>query len=204
MRSRPSACPGPVIAATADARRRVLAAPVLARHRRPVHEISADHVDRDAVGFAGGRAVLHADARRAARQGRAVPHDERAARRRALYAHGAARAAPSWRRRSRSRSFLLIAVQIAYGKFGRGVEFFPKVEPDYRPGHRAWRAAISRLTRRTALVREVEQRVLASEGLKTVYTRIGEQPRGIERTHRRHHRRHPVRVRRLADAAVRA
>ena len=26
---------------------------------------------------------------------------------------------------------LLIGVQMAYGKFGRGVEFFPKVEPDY-------------------------------------------------------------------------
>ena len=25
----------------------------------------------------------------------------------------------------------MIAVQTAYGKFGRGVEFFPNVEPDY-------------------------------------------------------------------------
>src|SRR5262249_2201257 len=28
-------------------------------------------------------------------------------------------------------AFLLVAVQMAYGKFGRGVEFFPSVEPDY-------------------------------------------------------------------------
>src|SRR5215468_6009274 len=28
-------------------------------------------------------------------------------------------------------ALLLVAVQVAYGKFGRGVEFFPKVEPDY-------------------------------------------------------------------------
>ena len=50
-----------------DARRRVLAAPVLARHGRRVHEVHADHADRDTVGVACGRAVLHADARRAAR-----------------------------------------------------------------------------------------------------------------------------------------
>ena len=54
-----------------DPRRRVLAAAVLAGRGRRVHEISADHADRDAVGVAGGGAVLHADARRAARQGRA-------------------------------------------------------------------------------------------------------------------------------------
>src|SRR5262249_32204586 len=28
-------------------------------------------------------------------------------------------------------AFLLVAVQMAYGKLGRGVEFFPSVEPDY-------------------------------------------------------------------------
>src|SRR5215467_567545 len=28
-------------------------------------------------------------------------------------------------------ALLLVAVVVAYGKFGRGVEFFPKVEPDY-------------------------------------------------------------------------
>ena len=62
-----------------DPRRGLLAAAVLARHRRRVHEISADHADRDAVGVARGRAVLHADAGRAVRQGgagrprRAVP-----------------------------------------------------------------------------------------------------------------------------------
>ncbi len=62
---------GPVIAATADARRGLLAALVLAGHRRRVHEVHADHADRDAVGVAGRRAVLHADARRAARPRRA-------------------------------------------------------------------------------------------------------------------------------------
>ncbi len=60
---------GPVIAATSDPHRCILAAAVLARRGRPVHEISADHLDRDFVGLAGGRTRLHADARRAARQG---------------------------------------------------------------------------------------------------------------------------------------
>ncbi len=55
-----------------DPHRRVLAAAVLAGRGRAVHEISADHADRDAVRLARGRAVLHADARRAARQGRAA------------------------------------------------------------------------------------------------------------------------------------
>ncbi len=52
-----------------DARRRLLAAAVLAGHRRRVHDVHADHADRDAVGVAGGGVVLHADARRAARPG---------------------------------------------------------------------------------------------------------------------------------------
>ena len=56
-----------------DPRRRVLAAAVLARPGRRVHEISADHADRHAVRVAGSRAVLHADARRAARPRRADP-----------------------------------------------------------------------------------------------------------------------------------
>ena len=56
-----------------DPRRRVLAAAVLARPGRRVHEISADHADRHAVGVARGRAVLHADARRAARPRRTDP-----------------------------------------------------------------------------------------------------------------------------------
>ena len=65
-----------------------------------------------------------------------VPHDERRARngpymrtvRLALRHPGMTLALAA---------FLLIAVQIAYGKFGRGVEFFPNVEPDYGQVHRA-------------------------------------------------------------------
>ena len=47
-----------------DARRRLLAAPLLAGHRRRVHEISAADADRDALRVARRGALLHPDARR--------------------------------------------------------------------------------------------------------------------------------------------
>ena len=75
-------------------------------------------------------------------------------------------------------ALLLVVVQVAYGKFGRGVEFFPKVEPDYGQVVVHARGNLS-LDEKSRLVGEVEKRVLAFEGLKTVYTRIGEQPRGM-------------------------
>jgi multidrug efflux pump len=75
-------------------------------------------------------------------------------------------------------ALLLFAVQVAYGKFGRGVEFFPKVEPDYGQVVVHARGNLS-LDEKNRLIGEVEKRVLAFDGLKTVYTRIGEQPRGM-------------------------
>src|SRR3989440_1917829 len=71
---------------------------------------------------------------------------------------------------------LLIGVQMAYGKLGRGVEFFPKVEPDYGQVVIHGRGNLS-LEEKDRLVRSVEERVLKFSGLKTVYTRAGEQPR---------------------------
>src|SRR5436853_1419577 len=71
---------------------------------------------------------------------------------------------------------LLIGVQVAYGKLGKGVEFFPKVEPDYGQVVIHGRGNLS-LAEEDGLVRTVEERVLKSAGLKTVYTRAGEQPR---------------------------
>src|SRR5712675_2466117 len=73
---------------------------------------------------------------------------------------------------------LLVVVQMAYGKFGRGVEFFPKVEPDYGQVIVHARGNLS-LDEKNLLVGDVEKRVLAFDGLKTVYSRIGEQPRGM-------------------------
>src|SRR3954447_23903505 len=71
---------------------------------------------------------------------------------------------------------LLIGVQMAYGKLGKGVEFFPKVEPDYGQVVIHGRGNLS-LAEKDGLVRTVEERVLKFSGLKTVYTRAGEQPR---------------------------
>ena len=55
-----------------DAHRRLLAAAVLAGHRRRLHEIPADHADRDAGGVDGLCADLRADDRRDLRQGAAA------------------------------------------------------------------------------------------------------------------------------------
>jgi multidrug efflux pump len=74
-------------------------------------------------------------------------------------------------------AFLLVAVQMAYGKFGNGVEFFPEVEPDYGQVIVHGRGNLS-LDEKNAAIRSVEEKVLPVGGLKTVYTRVGEQPRG--------------------------
>jgi multidrug efflux pump len=75
-------------------------------------------------------------------------------------------------------AFLLFAVQVAYGKFGSGVEFFPKVEPDYGQVIVHGRGNLA-LDEKNRALAEVEKHVLAFDGLKTVYTRVGEQPRGM-------------------------
>ena len=75
-------------------------------------------------------------------------------------------------------ALVLVAVQMAYGKFGRGVEFFPNVEPDYGQVVVHGRGNLS-LDEKDRLIAEVEKRVLEFQGLATVYTRIGEQPRGM-------------------------
>ncbi len=72
---------------------------------------------------------------------------------------------------------LLIAVTMAYGKLGRGVEFFPNVEPDYGQVIVHARGNLS-LDEKNRMVSEVEKEVLNFPGLSTVYTRLGEQPRG--------------------------
>ncbi len=72
---------------------------------------------------------------------------------------------------------LLVLVPVAYGKFGRGVEFFPDVEPDFGQVIVHGRGNLS-LDEKNRAISEVEKRVLATSGLDTVYTRIGEQPRG--------------------------
>ncbi|HZD92532.1 MAG TPA: efflux RND transporter permease subunit, partial [Pseudolabrys sp.] len=72
---------------------------------------------------------------------------------------------------------MLVGVVMAYGKLNHGVEFFPSVEPDYGQVIVHARGNLS-LTEEDKAVRQVEKVVLATKGLKTVYTRVGEQPRG--------------------------
>ena len=72
---------------------------------------------------------------------------------------------------------MLVVVQVAYGRFGNGVEFFPKVEPDFGQALIHARGNIS-LDEKDRITREVEKRILGNPALKTVYARVGEQPRG--------------------------
>ena len=65
---------------------------------------------------------------------------------------------------------ITVATYIAYGSFGRGVEFFPTTEPDFAQVQVQARGDLSVLER-DALVRQVESRLLAVPELKTVYSR---------------------------------
>lgn len=105
-----------------------------------------------------------------------VPHDERASER------GFYMRTVKWALRRPSLTLglavgLLVAVIGAYGKFGHGVEFFPSVEPDYGQVIVHARGNLS-LAEKDDALRQVEKAVLKTGGLKTVYTRVGEQPRG--------------------------
>ncbi len=69
---------------------------------------------------------------------------------------------------------LLIASQILYGAFGRGVEFFPDIEPKQAVVYVHARGNMS-VTERDAIVHEVERRVLEyGDAFDTVYARAGE------------------------------
>ena len=67
--------------------------------------------------------------------------------------------------------------QVGYGKFGSGVEFFPAVEPDYGQVIVHARGNLA-LDEKNRFLAEAEKHVLGVTGLKTVYTRVGEQPKG--------------------------
>jgi multidrug efflux pump len=105
-----------------------------------------------------------------------VPHDERAADR-GLYMRTVRRALARPGATLALAGFLLVAVQLTYAKFGRGVEFFPNVEPDYGLVIVHGRGNLSLEEKNKALA-EVEGHVLPNRALRTVYTRVGEQPRG--------------------------
>lgn len=66
----------------------------------------------------------------------------------------------------------LIVVPVAYAQYGKGVEFFPNVEPDYGLLYVHARGNLS-LEEKDAAVRRVEDRILGWPGLTSVYTRVG-------------------------------
>ncbi|MCZ8184413.1 MAG: efflux RND transporter permease subunit [Beijerinckiaceae bacterium] len=72
---------------------------------------------------------------------------------------------------------MLIAIPMIHAKVGKGVEFFPEVEPDYALVQVRARGNLS-LTEKDRIVRQVEQRLLGMSEIQTVYTRLGEMARG--------------------------
>ncbi len=66
----------------------------------------------------------------------------------------------------------LVAVPYTYAQIGKGVEFFPNVEPDYGLLYVKARGNLS-IDEMDALVRQAEVRILGWPGISTVYTRVG-------------------------------
>ncbi len=71
----------------------------------------------------------------------------------------------------------LVAVYGAYGVLGKGVEFFPAIEPDLAQVHVRARGNLS-VHEMDALVSQVEQRILGMREIETLYTRSGIELRG--------------------------
>jgi len=69
---------------------------------------------------------------------------------------------------------LLAGVYTLYGEYGRGIEFFPEVEPENAVLHVRARGDLS-VVERDRLVREVETRILDMQEFATIYTRSGTQ-----------------------------
>ena len=124
-------------------------------------------------------AVLHADARRAARP-RRTGEEGRALADRGLYMRivKVALHHPFMTLGARQSSLLVGVVQ-AYGKFGNGVEFFPDIEPDYGLVQVRARGNLS-IQEKDNLVRQVEERILGMPEIATVYARAGEGQRGSD------------------------
>ncbi len=67
---------------------------------------------------------------------------------------------------------LLAVVQTAYAIVGKGVEFFPDIEPEYAKVIVQARGNLS-INEQSDLVRKVEDRILGQAGVKLVYSEIG-------------------------------
>jgi multidrug efflux pump len=68
---------------------------------------------------------------------------------------------------------LLVGVQVIYANFGKGIEFFPKVEPEFAKLEVRARGNLSAYEK-DSLLREVENRILDMKEFKMIYTRIGQ------------------------------
>jgi multidrug efflux pump len=71
---------------------------------------------------------------------------------------------------------LLIGVQAAYGALGKGVEFFPEVEPEFAKLQVRARGNLSSWEK-LDLMKEVEGRILDVSGIRDLYTRVGQNDR---------------------------
>ncbi len=67
---------------------------------------------------------------------------------------------------------LLVGVQVSYAKFGKGVEFFPDIEPEIASVLIHARGNLS-IYEKDKLVREAEDRILDIDGVEAIYTRSG-------------------------------
>ena len=74
----------------------------------------------------------------------------------------------------------LIGTYIIYGNFGRGVEFFPNVEPEFAQVQLHARGDLS-IQEKDALLREVEKRILDMRELKTISSRSFNSVSGTDR-----------------------
>ncbi|MEQ8195175.1 MAG: efflux RND transporter permease subunit, partial [Rhodospirillales bacterium] len=68
---------------------------------------------------------------------------------------------------------LLVGVQVVYANFGKGIEFFPEVEPEFAKVQVRARGNLSAYEK-NELMREVESRILDMREFKTIYTRVGQ------------------------------
>jgi multidrug efflux pump len=68
---------------------------------------------------------------------------------------------------------LLVGVQVVYANFGKGIEFFPEVEPEFAKIQVRARGNLSAYEKND-LMREVENRILDMREFKTVYSRVGQ------------------------------
>ena len=67
---------------------------------------------------------------------------------------------------------ILVGVQFTYAKFGKGVEFFPEVEPELAKLQVHARGNLS-AWEKNDLMQEVENRILDVSGIRSIYTRVG-------------------------------